>query len=126
MTFLLRYGQRDYPLDQEEFLIGRSMSCQLPLDDPLVSRAHAALRVAADGVCIEDLGSRNGVKVNGDRIVGKRDLSHGDRVNIGKQEMSQIVIDFRRLSNLSGAVGINSCATNPLKPVSTMARIMAG
>ena len=87
MTFLLRYGQRDYPLDQEEFLIGRSMSCQLPLDDPLVSRNHAALRVTEGTVFIEDLGSRNGVKVNGDRIVGKRDLSHGDRVNIGKQEM---------------------------------------
>jgi len=91
MTFLLRYGQRDYPLDQEEFLIGRSMACQLPLDDPLVSRNHAALRVAAGAVFIEDLGSRNGVKVNGDRIVGKRDLSHGDRVNIGKQEMVFVI-----------------------------------
>lgn len=91
MTFLLRYGQRDYPLDQEEFLIGRSMSCQLPLDDPLVSRNHAALRVTSGAVFIEDLGSRNGVKVNGDRIVGKRDLSHGDRVNIGKQEMVFVI-----------------------------------
>jgi hypothetical protein len=91
MAFLLRYGQRDYPLDQEEFLIGRSMSCQLPLDDPLVSRNHAALRVAAGAVVIEDLGSRNGVKVNGDRIAGKRDLSHGDRVNIGKQEMVFVI-----------------------------------
>jgi hypothetical protein len=63
------------------------MSCQLPLDDPLVSRSHAALRVDTSGVCIEDLGSRNGVTVNGDKIAGKKDLSHGDRVNIGKQEM---------------------------------------
>ena len=91
MTFLLRYGQRDYPLDQDEFLIGRSMSCQLPLDDPLVSRNHAAVRIDSGAVFIEDLGSRNGVKVNGDRIVGRKDLSHGDRVNIGKQEMVFVI-----------------------------------
>ena len=101
MTFLLRYGQRDYPLDQEEFLIGRSMSCQLPLDDPLVSRNHAALRVVSGAVSIEDLGSRNGVKVNGDRIVGKRDLSHGDRVNIGKQEMVFVIRSDKKEDTLT-------------------------
>lgn len=87
MQFRLRYRAHDLELPLGEFVIGRSDECQLALDDPLVSRRHAALRVSSRSVSIADLGSRNGVSVNGEKVQGERRLKHNDRVTIGGQEM---------------------------------------
>lgn len=87
MAYRLRYQQHDFELTEGQFTIGRSTSCQLSLDDPLVSRTHARLTVSGDAVVLEDLGSRNGVQVNGQRVDGQRTLLHGDRIGVGGQEM---------------------------------------
>ncbi len=78
-----------------EFAIGRSSSCNLALADGLVSRKHAVLHVGPDAVVVEDLGSRNGVAVNGVRISSPRRLAHMDRVYIGSQEL--VMIDAAKL-----------------------------
>ncbi|HSQ63044.1 MAG TPA: FHA domain-containing protein, partial [Polyangiaceae bacterium] len=65
MRFRLRYMNHDLELNEGEFVVGRNASCQLSLDDPLVSRRHAVFNVRADTVTVEDLGSRNGVSLNG-------------------------------------------------------------
>ena len=87
MPFRLRYLAHDLELSAGEFVIGRSTDCQLSLDDPLVSRRHAVLRIRRDGVSVQDLGSRNGVLVNGTKIDGERELTVGDKISIGSQEM---------------------------------------
>lgn len=87
MAFRLRYQAHDLELPLGDFIVGRSTECQLSLDDPLVSRRHAVLRVRRDGVSVQDLGSRNGVLVNGVKITGERELSTGDKVSIGGQDM---------------------------------------
>ena len=79
-----------------EFVIGRSSSCNLALDDGLVSRRHALLRVTANEVVVEDLGSRNGVSINGTPISGPTPVKHLDRVTIGSQEM--IILAQAKLS----------------------------
>jgi predicted component of type VI protein secretion system len=88
MPFRLRHLQHDFELGLGEFAIGRSPECQLSLDDPLVSRKHALLVVSPDSVLIKDLGSRNGVVVNGTKIDTSRVLLDGDRIVIGSQEMT--------------------------------------
>src|SRR6202050_1879086 len=88
MRFRLRYLQHDLELNEGQFAVGRNATCQLSLDDPLVSRRHALLTVTNDGVTIEDLSSRNGVLVNGKRIDGRVDLQVGDRIMIGAQELT--------------------------------------
>lgn len=90
MRFRLRYMQHDLELPDGEFVVGRNASCQLSLDDPLVSRRHARFLVG-EGVAIEDLQSRNGVLVNGQRIHGKTALQVGDRILIGTQELALLV-----------------------------------
>lgn len=87
MGIRLRYLAHDLEVPLGEFFIGRSADCQLSLDDPLVSRRHALLTVSENGVMIEDLGSRNGVLINGTRISGRHMLSDGDKIGIGAQEM---------------------------------------
>jgi len=88
MKHSLRYNHHDIVLPPGEFVIGRAANCQLSLDDPLVSRNHATLTVTPDAVVLADLGSRNGVRVNSERITGKRSLTHGDQISIGSQDMT--------------------------------------
>lgn len=83
MKFVLRHGPREIPLPLGRFVIGRAETCELPLDDPLVSRQHAALEVTHDGVVASDLGSRNGIKVNGVRVEAPRRLAPGDELGVG-------------------------------------------
>jgi len=84
--------QHDLELPDGEFAVGRSASCQLSLDDPLVSRRHAVFTVAAGVVVVEDLGSRNGVLVNGQKIEGRFKVAPGDKVLIGSQELTLVEI----------------------------------
>jgi predicted component of type VI protein secretion system len=88
MRFRLRYLQHDLELNEGIFAVGRNASCQLSLDDPLVSRRHALFEHQADQVTLEDLNSRNGVIVNGHRIESKVLLNVGDRILIGSQELT--------------------------------------
>jgi predicted component of type VI protein secretion system len=87
MRFRLRYLHHDLELFEGQFVVGRSASCQLSLDDALVSRRHAMLVVAKDGVTVEDLESRNGVVVNGQKITSRVAVKAGDKIVIGSQEL---------------------------------------
>ncbi len=68
-------------------VIGRSSSCEIVLEDPNASRRHAAVRPTAQGWMVEDLGSTNGVLLNGRRVNGTRDLNPGDRIELGQTEL---------------------------------------
>jgi hypothetical protein len=70
-----------------ETLIGRSAACHVTIEDPLVSRQHARVVVAGEEAFVEDLGSRNGVRLNGNLIQGRSPIHDGDRLRIGTQEM---------------------------------------
>jgi FHA domain-containing protein len=74
---------RRYVLEGPRATIGRSRESQCVLRDPNVSRHHAELRRSPSGDwTIADLGSTNGVKVNG-RRVGSTRLNPGDEVTLG-------------------------------------------
>jgi hypothetical protein len=69
--------------------IGRSRDCDIVLDDAGVSRRHAELRPeSATTWAIEDLGSTNGVRVNGLAVAGAHELRTGDRIGMGSTEMT--------------------------------------
>jgi predicted component of type VI protein secretion system len=85
--FRLLWRSRNLELEIGAILFGRGDECVLRTDDPLVSRQHARITVSADQVRIEDLGSRNGVVVNGERISQVTSLDQGDRIKIGSQEL---------------------------------------
>jgi hypothetical protein len=64
-------------------ILGRGQDCGLRIDDPRLSRHHARLLHDGSSLIIEDLGSTNGVLVNGERIHGKKSLTSGDTVVCG-------------------------------------------
>jgi FhaA, N-terminal domain/FHA domain len=73
-------------------VIGRSRECDVVLDDSGISRRHAQVKPQAGGWAIEDLGSTNGLRVNGARVQGAADLQPGDRIEMGSTE---IVFELR-------------------------------
>ena len=74
-------------------VIGRSRECDVVLSDPNVSRRHAEIRAgsAAGTWTVRDLGSTNGVKVNGRRIDGPSQLEPGDRLALGTADLRFVV-----------------------------------
>jgi len=77
------FDDRRYVLEGPSAVLGRSKECDCIFRDPNVSRQHAELRRGSTGDWqIVDLGSTNGVKVNGRRVETSR-LSPGDEVTLG-------------------------------------------
>ncbi len=68
-----------------EAILGRSPSCEIPLEDHKVSRRHARIYVEEGHTRISDLGSRNGTLVNGEKLEAEPViLLAGDRVQVGE------------------------------------------
>lgn len=83
--YWLEYRGQRYELPRGTSLLGRSEVCQILLDDALVSRQHARV-VVGEGARIEDVGSSNGISVNGARVQSA-ELSDGDTLGIGNQRL---------------------------------------
>jgi hypothetical protein len=83
-AMLLAEGKR-YAVGPGGASIGRSRECDIVLADSNVSRRHAELRPLGDGWTITDLGSTNGVRVNGRDVRPNEPhaLQTGDRVDVG-------------------------------------------
>lgn len=64
-------------------VLGRSRECDIVLGDSNVSRRHAEIRAHGSGWVVEDLGSTNGVRVNGTPARGATPVKGGDRLEIG-------------------------------------------
>ena len=88
MAILLieRKGQEDekFALPDKEVRIGRSSENEVVINEPSISRHHALISPSKDGHTVQDLGSRNGIWVNGQRAGDTPvPLRHGDEVELG-------------------------------------------
>jgi hypothetical protein len=79
----LRYEGKTAVLRSNGGVIGRSRDCDVVLSDQNVSRRHAEVRPSGGKWIVKDLGSTNGVKVNGRRITGPQSLKPGDTIELG-------------------------------------------
>ena len=84
---LLVGGGRRNVLSGSRVVIGRSREADIVLQDPNVSRRHAELRREDGGWQIVDLGSTNGITVNG-RRVDHQPLGAGDQITIGVTDLT--------------------------------------
>lgn len=97
-------GQVIHLTDRSDFTLGRTIEGQPILPDvdlsPYdaftlgVSRLHAALRIINGEVVVTDMGSSNGTRVNGQKIVPHVDypLNHGDLLALGKLRIQVLII----------------------------------
>jgi hypothetical protein len=84
-TARLRIGDRCETLGSGGAVLGRSRGCDIVLDDENVSRRHAEVCPSGGSWIVKDLGSTNGVKVNGRRLDPSRpqSLKRGDTIELG-------------------------------------------
>ena len=83
----LSFDGTRYEVTQRRVVIGRSRDCDIQLADTNVSRRHAELRQEGASYWIVDLGSTNGVEVNGKRVKRAK-LSDGDTITVGSTEVA--------------------------------------
>lgn len=86
MLFVIRDGDaigQSFVLDHAMLTIGRGSECNVVINDASISRRHAQVLRQANGNYVQDLGSRNGTKVNGEQLHAPRLLQAGDIVCVG-------------------------------------------
>ena len=76
-------GGGEIPLREGENTIGRDPVDTIAIDSSEVSRRHARIMVTAAGAFLEDLGSKNGTFLRGERITRRVELQAGDEVIVG-------------------------------------------
>jgi transcriptional regulator with AAA-type ATPase domain len=86
--------ERAFLLEAGDNLVGKDRSCRVALPLRGVSRLHAVLRVDGEAVTVEDLGSKNGTRING-RLIGRAPVHPGDRLSFGSAHLALERIDAR-------------------------------
>jgi pSer/pThr/pTyr-binding forkhead associated (FHA) protein len=73
----------EFPLGAPVMVVGRDDDADIRVDEPLVSRAHARIERRGDVYFVQDLGSTNLTRVNGE-VVAERALQDGDEVRFAR------------------------------------------
>ena len=92
LCWLVKDGRR-LPLLPGENVLGREPEGGINLDSPTVSRRHARILISATGATLEDLDSKNGTFLRGQRVSTAMALSNGDEIRAGS-----VVLRFRMSS----------------------------
>lgn len=77
-----KYANQHWAMDKEAIVIGRDDTCDVVLPERQVSRQHIRIFKHDNQYYIEDLQSRNGTWVNGQRVEGTRELYDGDEIHV--------------------------------------------
>jgi pSer/pThr/pTyr-binding forkhead associated (FHA) protein len=77
-------------LESERVTFGRGDGADVVIEHDSVSHEHAAFELFDGGFRVRDLGSTNGVRVNGAKV-GVADLKHGDRIELGSLALRYVV-----------------------------------
>jgi pSer/pThr/pTyr-binding forkhead associated (FHA) protein len=83
----LSWNGDSFEVKQPRVVIGRSRDCDIQLVDANVSRRHGELRQEGSSYWIVDLGSTNGLEVNGKRVKRAK-LRSGDTITMGSTEIT--------------------------------------
>lgn len=91
-SVVLEVGGLQHPVTAPGLTIGRGSTVDLKIDDPGISRSHAELRLEGTTLEVCDLGSTNGVIVDGRRVT-KATVSNGSQIRLGNTTITVIVTE---------------------------------
>ena len=100
-SLVIKKGQKkgaEYTVTTSRTVIGRGTGADIIIDDPAVSRMHAAIEFVKTKFVLKDLGSANGTLLEG-KSIKEADLAHGSRFQIG-----DTVIEFVLTEKSGGSI----------------------
>jgi pSer/pThr/pTyr-binding forkhead associated (FHA) protein len=86
----------EHVLDQPSLAIGRGPGVDITFADESMSKQHVAIELGGEGYRIRDMGSTNGMLINGSKSAAA-DLKHGDRIQIGEHTLQYMVEEKERV-----------------------------
>jgi DNA-binding winged helix-turn-helix (wHTH) protein len=98
---IIVFRGQDLPLCDGINILGRDASADVQIDDPTVSRNHAAITLHGDTATIEDLASKNGTFIDGAQLTGSAPLVEGQAVVLGDARLV-----FRRTLSSASTVSV--------------------
>ncbi|HMJ14866.1 MAG TPA: FHA domain-containing protein [Polyangiaceae bacterium] len=117
MSYILKSKFGELRLGIGTYLIGRTPLAHLHIPDDSVSRKHAEIIVNQQGVRLRDLGSANGVRLNGRRVT-EEELRAGDRIHVGQHEIEVVAQTTRREAQSSSEAAPRLTVKQPARRVS--------
>ena len=87
-AYWVEWQGKKFPLIGSQNIVGRAAECAIVVDLPEVSRRHALITVSAEGVIIEDLKSRNGTFICGERVTSPSLLHDGCDIAVGPARLT--------------------------------------
>lgn len=97
-------GQK-FSLEHPLTMVGRGKECNIEINDASISRQHAQFLQQADGVYVQDLGSRNGSRVNGEPLLSPRLLNPGDIISVGNIRLEYTLVPATHMPPLPMSTG---------------------
>lgn len=101
VRWVLKVNRRRIALAQGLNTVGRDENCDAYLNDASVSRNHARLTVRGGSVTVEDLGSKNGTRVNTEAVASSRHLADGDEIEFGTVKARLVATALNNPSTLT-------------------------
>jgi DNA-binding winged helix-turn-helix (wHTH) protein len=111
LSHRLIWGDREIALRPGENFIGRDENSVLWIDDALVSRRHARILIDGPEAVLEDLGSKNGTFLRGERVQAPVKLADEDLITIGPASMI-----FRVLAHTGSTASANQTKATESRP----------
>jgi serine phosphatase RsbU (regulator of sigma subunit) len=114
--------------DADELVIGRREGVGLAIPDTSVSRRHARIFRRGTSWFVEDLGSRNGTKLNGTVVSGPMPITAGDSIRIGDAvlQLPQPDASSSRPGSLSGSSADHLTTFSVIKPAASLLDVTEG
>ncbi len=101
--YRLIWGSREIALTLGENLLGRDENAVVWIDEAQVSRRHTRILVGESNAVLEDLGSRNGTRLRGEKVASAVGLADGDLISIGSASLVFRVL--RETASTASAIG---------------------
>jgi len=105
-TLWLMWGTERAALPEGDTVLGRDSTAGILFDAPGVSRRHARIIVSEREATLEDLGSKNGTYLRGQRLSGPVKLADGDEFHLGP-----VKVTFRMVAGTTGTVTVEDCGS---------------
>jgi phosphoserine phosphatase RsbU/P len=118
LVFVQGSEQKNIVLNRTPFTVGRKVDKDLVIADPRVSRDHAQIMQEGQDFFLEDLGSKHGTFVNGERVQRQK-LERGDRLEFGARDSAYILFNPAHATSNTAREFLSQISSIGVKPETT-------